>query len=208
MRRMRFSLHWGWSQSITTTANRSPANASSGDCWISGNLGLKPFSSTSNPNSAATTSSRARINTLPTARQPSVWTDAFGNLRTPRSASAGESPLRYLGTNVHPPPPSQRVRKTICSKNVSPLTEATIEELRSALTEQLRHPDAPTPEMSDLLRRVGREARENGVQPEELLVTFKQLWNSLSESLSPRVPDQYERVRENLVTLCIRAYYA
>jgi hypothetical protein len=62
--------------------------------------------------------------------------------------------------------------------------------------------------MSDLLRRVGREARENGVQPEELLVTFKQLWNSLSESLSPRVPDQYERVRENLVTLCIRAYYA
>jgi len=39
-------------------------------------------------------------------------------------------------------------------------------------------------------------------------VTFKQMWNSLSESLRPRVPDQYERVRQNLVTLCIQAYYA
>jgi hypothetical protein len=83
-----------------------------------------------------------------------------------------------------------------------------MQELRSALTEQLRHPEAPTPEVTALLRRVAREAHQSGVQPEELLVTFKQMWNSLSESLRPRVPDQYERVRQNLVTLCIQAYYA
>lgn len=80
--------------------------------------------------------------------------------------------------------------------------------MRRALTEQLRHPDAPTPEVAELLRKVAREAHQNGVRPEELLVTFKQLWNSLSESLRPQVPDQYERVRQNLVTLCIQAYYA
>lgn len=91
---------------------------------------------------------------------------------------------------------------------MSPLSEGTIQDLRRALTEQLRHPDAPTPEVAELLRKVAREAHQNGVRPEELLVTFKQLWNSLSESLRPQVPDQYERVRQNLVTLCIQAYYA
>jgi hypothetical protein len=55
---------------------------------------------------------------------------------------------------------------------------------------------------------VAREAREQGVRPEELLVTFKQLWNSLSESFRPQLPDQHEQVRQNLVTLCIQAYYA
>ena len=81
-------------------------------------------------------------------------------------------------------------------------------ELRTALTEQLKQPDGPTPELADLLKRVGREAHENSVQPEELIVIFKQLWNSLAESLRPQNADQYERVRQRLVTLCIQAYYA
>jgi len=34
------------------------------------------------------------------------------------------------------------------------------------------------------------------------------LWNSLAESLRPQNADQYERVRQRLVTLCIQAYYA
>lgn len=83
-----------------------------------------------------------------------------------------------------------------------------MQELRRALTEQLKTPDAPKPEVRDLLREVAREARRSGVPPEELLVTFKQLWNSLAESMRPQSPDQYERVRQNLVTLCIQAYYA
>jgi hypothetical protein len=83
-----------------------------------------------------------------------------------------------------------------------------MQELRSALTEQLKRPDGPTSEVTALLRTVAREARDNGVPPEELLVNFKEIWNSLFESLRPKSPDQYERIRQNLVTLCIQAYYA
>jgi hypothetical protein len=81
-------------------------------------------------------------------------------------------------------------------------------ELRTALTQQLKQPDGPTPELSDILKKVGREAREQNIPPEELIVIFKALWNSLAESLRPHNGDQYELVRQRLVTLCIQAYYA
>jgi hypothetical protein len=83
-----------------------------------------------------------------------------------------------------------------------------MKELRSALTEQLKRPDGPTPELTSLLRKVAQEARDQSIPPEELIVLFKQLWNSLAESLRPQNADQYERVRQRLVTLCIQAYYA
>ena len=83
-----------------------------------------------------------------------------------------------------------------------------MQELRTALGEQLRHPDGPTPEVTGALRRLAHEAHANGVSPEELLVTFKQMWNSLVESTRPTSADQSERMRQTLVTLCIKAYYA
>ena len=90
---------------------------------------------------------------------------------------------------------------------MSPFSEATILELRGALTEQLKHQD-PTPELAKLLKKAGAEAREKRLRPEELLVVFKQLWNSLPESVHPQTTDQRERLRQHLVTLCIQAYYA
>ena len=92
--------------------------------------------------------------------------------------------------------------------HVSPLSEATISELRRALTEQQKHQDSPTPELAKLLRKAGAEAREKKLRPEELLVVFKQLWNSLPEPVDPQSTDQRERLRQRLVTLCIQAYYA
>ena len=83
-----------------------------------------------------------------------------------------------------------------------------MKELQAALTEQLKRPNGPTPELTRLLKRVGAEARAKNVRPEQLIVIFKQLWNSLAESLRPQNPDQQERVRQTLVTLCIQAYYA
>jgi hypothetical protein len=83
-----------------------------------------------------------------------------------------------------------------------------MKELRTALTEQLKRPDGPTQELASLLRRMAREAHDQDIRPEELIVIFKQLWNSLAESLRPQNADQYERVRQHLVTLCIQAYYA
>ena len=91
---------------------------------------------------------------------------------------------------------------------MSSLSQDTLKELRSALTDQLRKPENPTPELATLLRKIGREAHENQVRPEQLIIIFKQLWNSLAESLRPQNVDQYERIRQRLVTLCIQAYYA
>jgi hypothetical protein len=83
-----------------------------------------------------------------------------------------------------------------------------MKELRAALADQLKQPDGPTSELANVLKRVGKEAHQKNVPPEELIVIFKELWNSLAESLRPQDPDQYESVRQRLVTLCIQAYYA
>lgn len=91
---------------------------------------------------------------------------------------------------------------------MSSLSDSTIKELQAALTEQLKSPDGPTPELTKLLKKVGAEARQKDIKPEQLIVIFKGLWNSLAESLRPQDPEQQERVRQNLVTLCIQAYYA
>jgi len=91
---------------------------------------------------------------------------------------------------------------------VSALSESTLKELKAALAEQLKQPNGPTPELTRLLKKVGAEARQKNIKPEELIVIFKQLWNSLVESLRPQNTEQQERVRQNLVTLCIQAYYA
>ena len=104
--------------------------------------------------------------------------------------------------------PSERARKPLLQRSVSSLPEGTIKELRIALAEQLKKPDGPTQELAILLRKVAREAHDHDIKPEELIITFKQLWNSLAESLRPQNADQYELVRQRLVTLCIRAYYA
>ncbi len=116
--------------------------------------------------------------------------------------------LDILGTDVYPLSTSPRVTETICLAPVSSLSESTIKELRSALTEQLRYTSGPTTELADLIKRVGREAHQKSIPPEELIVVFKKVWNSLSETLHPQDVDQHELVRQRLVTLCIQAYYA
>jgi hypothetical protein len=91
---------------------------------------------------------------------------------------------------------------------VSTLSETTMSELREALADQIERADGPTPELARLLRKVAAEAREKSLRPEELLVVFKQLWNSVGEPPRAKSVDQHERVRQTLVTLCIQAYYA
>jgi hypothetical protein len=83
-----------------------------------------------------------------------------------------------------------------------------MKELRAALTEQMARPDGPTQELSNVLRKMAREAHDQDIKPEQLIIIFKRLWNSLAESVHPQNADQYELVRQRLVTLCIRAYYA
>ena len=194
---------------MTTAANELVPMTSATDWSRSRKFGRKPRSSTIRPNSAATTSSRARISTLPNA--------ANRKWETNNSATYGPFEIRgtcveyrldILGTNVHSLETSERVAETIAQTRVSPLSESTMKELRVALADQLKQPDGPTTELANVLKRVGKEAHQKNVPPEELIVIFKDLWNSLAESLLPQNPDQYENVRQRLVTLCIQAYYA
>jgi hypothetical protein len=91
---------------------------------------------------------------------------------------------------------------------VSPLSDNTLQELRAALTEQFKQATGPSPELTRLLRKVAAEARKKNVKPEELIVTFKQLWNSVAETLRLQNVEEQEHMRQTLVTLCIQAYYA
>jgi hypothetical protein len=172
-------------------------------------LGWKPLTSTIRPNSAATISSRARISTLPNDANRK---GEINNSATYGPSGIGSTRLVYrvdiLGTDVHSPETSQRVAEIIAQTSVSPLSDSTMKELRAALADQLKQPDGPTSALADVLKRVGKEAHQKNVPPEELIVIFKELWNSLAESLRPQNPDQYESVRQRLVTLCIQAYYA
>jgi len=113
-----------------------------------------------------------------------------------------------MGTNVHSFWTGESACEQFGPKPVSQLSEGTMRELRAALTEQMKQPNGPTPELAKLLKKVGTEARQKEIRPEELLVIFKRLWNSLAESIPPQNAEQHERIRQNLVTLCIQAYYA
>jgi len=120
----------------------------------------------------------------------------------------GEPPRYSWGTNVHPFRLGERAGELFAQSRVSALSGSTITELQAALREQLKRPDSPTPELTELLKRVGVEAREKKINPEELIVFFKQMWNSLGDSARPQNAELHERTRQTLVTLCIRAYYA
>jgi hypothetical protein len=130
------------------------------------------------------------------------------SLRLRHSLAFGGFALDILGTYVHPPTTGMRVGETICFVRVKSFSDSTMKKLRTVVLEQLKHPETPTPEMCDLLGELGKEARDENIPPEQVIVSFKQLWNDLAESLRPQHVDQYERLRQRLVTLCIKAYYA
>jgi len=83
-----------------------------------------------------------------------------------------------------------------------------MKELRTALTEQLKQPDRPTPELASLLKESPAKRTRRTFAPRADSESSKALWNSLSESLRPQNAEPVRAYRQNLVTLCIQAYYA
>jgi hypothetical protein len=87
-----------------------------------------------------------------------------------------------------------------------PLSEPTLGHLRRALAEQRRSPsDASNGELQQALQAVATEARAHALRPEELIVTLKQIMDESSPGRVPTVDDR--RLREWIVTTCIRAYF-
>jgi hypothetical protein len=86
-----------------------------------------------------------------------------------------------------------------------PLSEATLEQLRQAIQDRRRSPSAGDAPLQAALQRVATEARDRALRPEELIVTLKQLLDEAPGSRATSGEDR--RLREWIVTTCIRAYF-
>ena len=86
-------------------------------------------------------------------------------------------------------------------------SDATVEALRRALRAK---PDGP-PSGGDLRRAVRLlcdEVRGKGLSAEQLLVSFKELWQSLPEAGQLPFGPMRREVLDNIITMCIEEYYA
>jgi hypothetical protein len=60
-----------------------------------------------------------------------------------------------------------------------------------------------------VLSRVAIQARSDGLDPEHLLVAFRQLWDTEDRPLMPRKPpSDRDKVRWRLVSALVSRYYA
>ena len=85
------------------------------------------------------------------------------------------------------------------------IDDASLDAVRLALREYLHDADASALQASLLL--VSTEARARNVLPEQLLVTLKELWNTLPEVRAMSDAGQQVRLLQRVVTMCIHEYY-
>jgi hypothetical protein len=86
-----------------------------------------------------------------------------------------------------------------------PLSEPTLEQLRRAIQERRQSPAAGDTALHTALQTVAAEARERSLRPEELIVVLKQVVDEAPGSRSSSSEER--RLREWIVTTCIKAYY-
>ena len=98
-------------------------------------------------------------------------------------------------------------RGSLGDKSPGVLSDSTIRKLRSVLAGQLSSGDEPSEELKRLLKDITREARSRNLRAEQLVIEFKNVWNSLLEASPSRDPEADEQARSRLISLCIEAYY-
>lgn len=94
--------------------------------------------------------------------------------------------------------------RTPSAPNLDP---ATIEGLRAVLARSASrgiHSD----DLHLLLANAATESREKGLQAEQLLLVLKELWYSLPEVIGAPSADVENRLLQELISRCIREYYA
>jgi hypothetical protein len=63
--------------------------------------------------------------------------------------------------------------------------------------------------LDDVLSRVATQARDDGLDPEHLLIAFRQLWDAEDRPLmSRKLPSDRDKVRWRLVSALVSRYYA
>jgi hypothetical protein len=89
-----------------------------------------------------------------------------------------------------------------------PLSDDTLAVLRTAVLGHLEQNPDPERGLEQAVAAVVDEARERSMRPEELIIAFKALYAALPDPATTAARAEQLRLREQLVTACIRAYYA
>jgi hypothetical protein len=89
-----------------------------------------------------------------------------------------------------------------------PLSDETLQVLRAAVLSHLERKSAPERGLEQAVAAVVDEARKRSMRPEELIIAFKALYALLPDPPTTAARTEQVRLREQLVTECIRAYYA
>jgi hypothetical protein len=87
------------------------------------------------------------------------------------------------------------------------LSSATVAKFRSALTRQIERPQGIDPDLRIVIQAVAREARGRHLRAEQLVIIFKNIWDTLPEITFAADTAAREMVRQQLVTFCIEEYY-
>jgi hypothetical protein len=87
------------------------------------------------------------------------------------------------------------------------LSEPTRALLRSAIAESLTGNGEGSPSLRAALQTAAAEAREREMRPEELIIELKAIFTSAMHGKGMAVPADENRLREWLVTNCLKAYY-
>lgn len=104
-----------------------------------------------------------------------------------------------------PAPPAAMNAPNPLMPEPRPLSETTLEQVRRALQERRQSPGVGDSDVQAALQVMAAEARERSLRPEELIVTLKQL---IDEAPGNRLGSgEDRRLREWIVTTCIRAYF-
>ena len=93
------------------------------------------------------------------------------------------------------------------SSTPQPLDPVMVAELRRTLARSLESGDHGD-DLKALLNRAATEARQNGMQAEQLMLVLKDIWYSLPQ-LATRPGDGVQtRLLQQLIARCIQEYYA
>ena len=86
------------------------------------------------------------------------------------------------------------------------IDDASLEAVRLALRAYLRDQNDTSALQASLLA-LSTEARARDILPEQLLVSLKELWNTLPEVRAMTDAGEQVRLLQRVVTMCIREYY-
>ena len=93
------------------------------------------------------------------------------------------------------------------SRSTDALDPATVAELRAALSHSAQEGNHGE-ELKGVLARAAADARQKGIQAEQLLLALKDIWYSLPQMATHPASDVQTRLLQQLIARCIQEYYS